>query len=177
MLCTVTAAIYAALALTLLFIPGLIYWLFELQGNALGDFVAKRAAMLFFGFALMCFMARGSQAAETRRLVAATLALAMTGLALTGIYEFSRGYVGLGIWLAIAVEAAITLSFGRLLLARTNKAIILNDRRPSLHRLKHTANANAARQMHVFADLSAGANRGPSINHCAAINISAKVHK
>lgn len=118
MLCTVTSAIAAALGLTLLFIPGLIFWLFELQGNALGDFVAKRTAMLFFGLALLCFMARASLQAETRRLVAATVALVMTGLALTGIYEFTRGYVGLGIWLAIAVEAAITLGFGRLLMAR-----------------------------------------------------------
>ena len=45
-----------------------------------------------------------------------------------------------------------------------------------LQRLEHAADADAARQMHVLADLRARADRGPGVHHRAAVDIGADVH-
>src|SRR3546814_3082652 len=56
-----------------------------------------------------------------------------------------------------------------------NKAIVLNNDRISLQRLKHTADADTAGQMHILADLGAASNRHPGIHHGALIDKSADV--
>src|SRR3546814_11360052 len=56
-----------------------------------------------------------------------------------------------------------------------NKAIVLNNDRISLQRLKHTADADTAGQMHILADLGAASNRHPGIHHGALIDNSADV--
>ncbi len=55
------------------------------------------------------------------------------------------------------------------------KQLILDDGRIGLQRLQHAADADAARQVHVLADLGAGAHRCPSIDHRAAVDIGAEV--
>ena len=44
-----------------------------------------------------------------------------------------------------------------------------------MQRFEHAADADAARQMYVLADLGAGADRGPGIHHGAFIDIGADV--
>ena len=44
-----------------------------------------------------------------------------------------------------------------------------------LQRLEHAADADAAGQMHVLADLRAGADRGPGVDHRAFVDIRADV--
>src|SRR6185312_4837799 len=48
--------------------------------------------------------------------------------------------------------------------ARTDEAVVLDDRRPGLHRLQHAADADTTRQMHVLADLRARTDRGPGVD-------------
>ena len=45
-----------------------------------------------------------------------------------------------------------------------------------LQRFEHAADADAARQMHVLADLRAGADRRPGVDHGAAVDVRADVH-
>src|SRR6185437_7263438 len=45
--------------------------------------------------------------------------------------------------------------------ARANEAIVLDDDRRRLHRFQHAADADAARDVTVLADLGAGADRRP----------------
>src|SRR3546814_20037567 len=56
-----------------------------------------------------------------------------------------------------------------------NKAIVLNNDRTSLQRLKHTADADTAGQMHILADLGAASNRHTGIHHGALIDKIAAV--
>src|SRR3546814_18418197 len=56
-----------------------------------------------------------------------------------------------------------------------NKAIVLNNDRISLQRLKHTADADTAGQMHILADPGAASNRHPGIHHGALIDKRADV--
>src|SRR3546814_15212315 len=51
-----------------------------------------------------------------------------------------------------------------------NKAIVLNNDRISLQRLKHTADADTAGPMPILADLGAAYNRHPGIHHGALID-------
>src|SRR5271169_5633298 len=59
--------------------------------------------------------------------------------------------------------------------ARPDEAIVLDDRRVGLQRLQHAANPDAARKMDVLADLRAGADGDPSVDHRLGIDIGAQV--
>lgn len=105
-----------ALCLVLAFAPSVISWLFEIEARPIGDVLALRAAMLFLGLGLIAFLGRKERDTPLRRAVATGFVVVWVGLATTGLYEFARGMVGVGIWLAIIVEvalAAITLPHAR----------------------------------------------------------------
>ena len=102
------------LSITLALFPALIYWLLEVEQHPLGDFVARRASMLFLGLAALAFLSRNAAASEARKAICICFVVAMVGLAFTGLCEFMRGYVGPGIWLAISVELAFATVFFRL---------------------------------------------------------------
>ena len=59
--------------------------------------------------------------------------------------------------------------------ARADEAIVLDDHRPGLQRLEHAADADAAGNMTVLADLRAGADRRPGVDHGALIDIGAEI--
>src|SRR6185437_11579106 len=59
--------------------------------------------------------------------------------------------------------------------ARADEAIILDDHRHGLQRLEHAADAGAARDVTILADLRAGADRRPGIDHGAAVDIGADI--
>ncbi len=42
-----------------------------------------------------------------------------------------------------------------------------------LQRLQHAADADTAGQMHILADLRAGADRDPGVDHRAGVDVSA----
>lgn len=101
------AATFAALTLCLMFMPGMIYALFELQASDAADVLAKRASVLFAGLAYLTFTCAGHSANPSRRCVAVSIGLVLISLAGLGAVEWARGAVGLGIWVAIAVECAL----------------------------------------------------------------------
>src|SRR3546814_17158306 len=49
--------------------------------------------------------------------------------------------------------------------ARTDEAVVLDDRRRRLQRLQHAADARAAGDVAVLADLRTGADSGPGVDH------------
>src|SRR5271168_3916038 len=59
--------------------------------------------------------------------------------------------------------------------ARPDEAIVLDDGRVGLQRLQHAANPDAARQMDVLADLRAGADGDPGVDHRLGIDVGAEV--
>src|SRR5205085_6638256 len=61
--------------------------------------------------------------------------------------------------------------------ARADKAIILDDDRLGLQWLEYAADTDTARQMAVLADLRTGADRCPGVDHRAAADIGADIHK
>ena len=57
----------------------------------------------------------------------------------------------------------------------TDKAVILDDNRSSLHRLKYATDTYASAQMHIFTNLSTRADCSPSVNHSSAIYVGADI--
>jgi len=85
--------------------------LFQIQGNDLGDFLAKRAGVLFLGLTVLCYYSRNSYTAEVQDLVSLAVGLSMGVMAFLGIFEFTRGTVGSGIFLAVVIESTIAFLF------------------------------------------------------------------
>ncbi|WP_439142366.1 hypothetical protein [Planktotalea sp.] len=110
-LCQLAALIFAALCVTLLFIPGLFFWLFQMENDAGGAILAARAAMLFAGFSYLTWSARALTPSPARRAIFRSVAVAMAGLALVGVLAFVRGEVGGGIALAIVTEVFFVAQF------------------------------------------------------------------
>ncbi len=105
------SVVCAILGVVLIFLPDLIYFIFSLTGDAVGDFLAKRAGMLFFGFATLLYLSRNTQDLNARSAISWGLVVAMGGLAMLGAYEYFRGYVGVGIWLAIVTEISFVIGY------------------------------------------------------------------
>lgn len=108
------SALCFTLFVCLLLTPGLIYWIFGLEGNEVSDLIARRAAMMFFGLSAIIFLSRNSEASQLRQNLCLGLAIMMAALAAIGIFEFVRGAVGVGIWLAITTEIAFALAYFKL---------------------------------------------------------------
>src|SRR5690606_1801402 len=59
--------------------------------------------------------------------------------------------------------------------ARADEAVVLDDGRAGLQRLQHAADPGATGQVHVPADLRAGADRRPGIHHRALTHVGTDV--
>lgn len=114
-LCMITAALSISLFAILLLYPPLIYSIFAIPGHESADLLARRAAMLFLGVAVLSWNSKGANAAQTQRAFALGTIVMMTGLAAVGLFELARGFAGLGILFAIVTELAIAAGFANLL--------------------------------------------------------------
>lgn len=97
-------ALTLVLGLTLIFVPSLYLMLFQIPVEPAALTIGRRAGVLFLGLATLTFMTKDSETSEVRLVVSATAVVVMGAFILLGLIEFVRGTVGLGIWLAIAVE-------------------------------------------------------------------------
>jgi hypothetical protein len=113
MLCKLAGTITAALCFTLLFAPGLIHWLFQIDSTSGADVMSRRAAMLFAGLSTLAFLTSEATTSELRRTTCAVVCITMAGLAVLGLFEWIRGAVGAGIILAITVELFFVYWFHR----------------------------------------------------------------
>ncbi len=106
-----TFGLSAVLSILLLFFPNVIFFIFGLEGNATADFISRRAAMLFLGYAVIAFFSRNSPPSDSRQAITLGIALSMLGLAILGLFEFARGFAGLGSLLPICTEFLLSLAY------------------------------------------------------------------
>ncbi len=100
----VSAAVSGALFLTLLFVPGLVFWLFQIPASDSAAFLARRAAVLFLGFGVIVWRIRDADASPAIQAICVGWGVAMLALAVLGSMEFVRGFAGVGIFAAVAIE-------------------------------------------------------------------------
>ena len=105
-----TAVLCALLAVAWLRFGGVLLSLMGAGTPMATGVVARRNAALFLGFAVLLWRAP-LQDPQVRAAVGLGFGTACAGLALLGLYEFRRGRVGHGIWLAAAVEALLAIGF------------------------------------------------------------------
>lgn len=111
------SALYITLFACLLVAPDLIYSFFGIARHATADLLARRAAMLFLGLAVLCFLGRNAPPSDFRQAVSVAMATTMAGLIIAGMYEFFFGVAGVGIWAAITGEALFLGLYLRVLLS------------------------------------------------------------
>lgn len=83
--------------------------------NAASDFITLRAAPMFLGLSAVFYLIRDAEPGPVRHAVCTGTALMFVGIALTGLYEYGRGFAGFGIVLAAMAEL---IAASVLLLAR-----------------------------------------------------------
>jgi len=74
-------------------------------------FMCRRAAMFMLGISVLMFFARNIPSSPARQAISISIAVTMLGLALTGMYEFNRGFVSNDIFISIIVETILCVSF------------------------------------------------------------------
>ncbi len=102
-----------ALAAGWLLFPQFILGLWQIGGGKAAVFTAHRSAALFLGFGAMLWLARDAEKSPARDAMAAGFSVGCAALAVLGTLEFAAGNAGAGIWLAVIVEAALSVSFFR----------------------------------------------------------------
>lgn len=100
----ITGGVFAALCATLILVPELILWLFDLAGTAAAEVLAKRAGILFLGLALVLLLTQAHRPNPSRKAVQQAVAAMLCAMAVLGVAEWLRDGVGPGIWLAILAE-------------------------------------------------------------------------
>jgi len=78
--------------------------------------VGRRIGALYLGLSVIFFLARSAPASVARIALCAGTAIALSVLALLGIYELSVGHVGKGILASIAIESLLAIAYVRILL-------------------------------------------------------------
>ncbi|MHA3915798.1 hypothetical protein [Halovulum sp. GXIMD14793] len=114
LIASVAGFLYLVLSAVLILFPEVIYWLLGQEGNGLGDFLAKRAGVLFIGFSVFCLASRKTESPEVIGIVTLSIGTAMSAIAGLGLYEFINGNAGAGIMIAIVIEVIIATLFLRL---------------------------------------------------------------
>lgn len=109
----IAVLIMSGLALTLLFAPGILHWLFAIDSGAAVDVMSRRAALLFAGLIVLVCMSQSTTSMEVQHLVSAVMVVVMGGLLVLGLVDWLRGAVGIGIWLALLVEGAFAVLYFR----------------------------------------------------------------
>lgn len=100
------AALTAVLAGTLFFVPDTIVVSFGLEPTVSASFLARRAAVLFLGFAVLAVASLDPRGPAPRPFLAC-VAVSMLGLAILGTAEFLRGVASAGIGPAIVTEIIV----------------------------------------------------------------------
>ena len=105
------AVIAFALFLHLLFVPEIIFTLFQVEANESAFFISRRAAMLFLGIALFSWFGRNAPHSELRQAICIGMSISMLAMAISGVIEFARNYAGIGIFLAVVTEIVLSVAY------------------------------------------------------------------
>ena len=106
-----TAALYSYLFVMLLFFPASFLNELGIESTESADFLARRAAMLMLGFAVLVFFGRKVSDSMARQVMAIAISINMAGFAVMGLVEFGRGFANNGILTAVIIESILAVSY------------------------------------------------------------------
>jgi hypothetical protein len=106
------AFIALLLFITFAFIPVLPFTMIGVDMVPEALLMARRMSALFLGISLILWLSRDAEDSPLRRSLSAALSASMAALALFGLWDFLRGSVGFGIWIAVTVETFFAAALG-----------------------------------------------------------------
>ena len=118
-----TAIIAFLLGLGYLFFGAIIVGRWQIQPTESVLLLGRRMAALYIGLAVIFYLGRSAPVSSIRTALSTGAAVALSFLALLGIYELLLSHVGRGILASIAVEALLSIGYiWILLIERKNKS-------------------------------------------------------
>lgn len=109
--CIFTAVLCFYLFTMLFFTPQSFFADLGIEGTESAYFVARRAGMLMLGVSVLMFFARNVPPSQARQAISLSICATMLGLAFAGTYEFTRGFLGNDILIAIVLELILFVTF------------------------------------------------------------------
>lgn len=106
-----SGALFLVLALSLFFAPRSFLAGLGLDLTSSTDFLCRRAAVLLFALAVLCFCGRNAPPSPARQALAMTVVAATGLMAALGVAEFVRGATTLAIFKPVAIETTIATCF------------------------------------------------------------------
>jgi hypothetical protein len=120
----ITAIVAFVLACAYLFVGTLVVGRWQIQPTESVLLFGRRIGSLYLGLSVMYYLARSAPVSVARTALSAGTAVALSVLALLGVYEFAAGHAGPGILLSVAIESLIALTYIR---------VLLTDRKATIH--------------------------------------------
>lgn len=109
--CLATTVLFIFLCFQLLFDPVSFVQDMGMQPSEATSVLAKRAAMFMLGLSILAFCAKNLPHSKARQAICLSAGSTLVGLACMGTYEHFMGTVNSSIFIAIASETILGLSF------------------------------------------------------------------
>lgn len=111
----ITAIVGLALGAGFLFFGTLLVGRWQIQPTVGVLLVGRRIGCLYLGLSVMYLIARSAPVSAARTAIGAGTAVALSLLAIVGVYELASGHAGPGILVSVVLESLIALGFLRVL--------------------------------------------------------------
>jgi hypothetical protein len=107
----ITAVVGCVLGFAYLFLGNLVVARWQIEPTDAVLVLGRRIGALYIGLGVMYFIARSAPVSPARTALSAGTAVALSILALLGVYEFTSGRVGPGIFVSAGIELLIALAY------------------------------------------------------------------
>jgi len=111
----VTATVAFILGVGYLFAGALVVGRWQVAPTEGVLLLGRRMGSLYLGLSVMFFLARSAPPSGARTALSAGTSVTLCLLALLGVYEFTAGHAGPGIFASVLVETLLALGFVRVL--------------------------------------------------------------
>ena len=118
----ITAIVALALGVGYLVFGTLVVGRWQIQPTESVLLLGRRIGCLYLGLAVMYFLGRSAPLSVARTALSAGTAVALSLLALFGVYELIAGHAGSGILASVAIESLIALGYIWILLTERRAA-------------------------------------------------------
>ncbi len=110
-LAIITAIVALVLGLAYLFAGAIMISRWQIEPSVGILLLSKRIGCVYLGLSIMYFLSRSAPFSSSRTALSAGSAVALSLLAILGIYERTVGHAGPGILISVILEALIALGF------------------------------------------------------------------
>jgi hypothetical protein len=105
------AVLCGVLSFLLFLFPDFILWLFAVDTSEGARFISRRAGILFLGLGVISYASRNADHSVARQAICLGVAVCMILMAILGLFEFVRGFSGIGSFAPIVIEVFFAFGF------------------------------------------------------------------